>query len=117
MYLRSKKVDIMAFFGNRVAALKKEYADVFEDPNLLGQVAVRMANPGCRQCLAEGECVHCGCKSPDLFFERSMECSGMHWFAMIPSESWKTYAEQSGINVDDDYIKQIRKYGKIVEFK
>jgi len=97
-------------------ALKKEYSEMFV-PEYLDQVSLRMSDPGCRQCLSKGECVHCGCKTPDLFFEKSMECSGGNWFSMIPKDDWVNYKEKSGIVIDQDYIDQIKKYGKIINFK
>lgn len=116
MFLRSKWVWIQSLFIGKVGALKKEYKQVFETPELLEQAVLRMANPGCRQCLKEGECVHCGCKSPDLFFEQNMECSGGNWFGMYPPEFWRRYRDSAKLEINKDYIKQVKKYGKIVKF-
>lgn len=96
-------------------ALRKEYSEMFI-PEYLEQVSIRMSHPGCRPCLEGGECIHCGCKSPDLFFEKEMECSGMNWFAMIPADNWVEYKKESGIIINPDYIDQIKKHGKIIKF-
>lgn len=95
-------------------ALKKEYSEMFV-PEYLEQVSIRMSEPGCRPCLKKGECVHCGCKSPDLFFEKDMECSGGNWKEMIPPKIWNQV--KSSYGVDQDYIDQIKKHGKIIKFK
>lgn len=99
----------------KLKALKQEYEEIFI-PEYLEQVSIRMSNLGCRACLEGGECVHCGCKSPDLFFEKDMECSGGNWFSMIPSNMWEDYKKDSGIEVNDDYINQIKTYGRIINF-
>jgi hypothetical protein len=97
-------------------ALKKEYSEMFV-PEYLEQVSIRMSNPNCRTCLENGECLHCGCKTPDLFFEKSMECSGLNWFSMLDPISWKEHRDSQDIRVDPDYIDQIKKHGKIINFK
>ena len=98
-----------------IKAFKKEYSEMFV-PEYLEQISLRMSHPGCRQCFHAGECTHCGCKTPDLFFEKSMECSGNHWSTMISPEDWNDYKEKAGIEVNQDYVEQIRKYGVIREF-
>lgn len=106
IFLRSRKLKL----------LRKEYSEMFV-PEYLEQIALRMDMSECRQCLAEGECVHCGCRSPDLFYEKDMECSGGNWFTMIPAEDWAEYSKMTGIKPNPDYVAQIKKYGKIIKFK
>lgn len=112
--LNLKKWKIFARYI-KLKALKQEYEEMFI-PEYLEQVSIRMSNPGCRPCLDGGECIHCGCKTPDLFFEKDMECSGGNWLSMIPANMWEEYKKDSGIEVNQDYIEQIKKHGKIVKF-
>ena len=95
-------------------ALKKEYSEMFI-PEYLEQISIRMSHPDCRDCLEAGECVHCGCKTPDLFYEKDMECSGGNWTTMEPPEIWVDLREIYEIN--DDYIRQIKEFGRIIDFE
>lgn len=76
-----------------------------------------MSEPGCRGCIKAGECNHCGCKSPELFYDKNNWCSGEHWNEMIAAESWKEYKEESDIEIDEDYLDQVKKFGTIRKFK
>jgi len=116
MFLRSKKVQVKSSIHGEAQALKDEYHEIFEDRRLLEQVVVRMTSNSCRPCLTGGECVHCGCKSPDLFFERDMECSGLSWFSMVDPDEWDEYKEGSGIIINEDYLRQVMEHGKIINF-
>lgn len=93
----------------------KEYAEMYV-PEYLEQIAYRMSRPGCRPCLEGGECTHCGCKSPELFFEKDNECSGLEWFAMMEKDRWEQHKKDLKLKINQDYINQILKHGKIVKF-
>lgn len=67
------------------------------------QVIYRSTHPGCQQCVRAGECVHCGCKIPELFFEKDMECSGGHWSAMRSPEDWENYKEMLQMTIEPKY--------------
>lgn len=110
--LNPKKWKIFARYA-KLKLLKQEYSEMFI-PEYLEQISIRMSEPGCRPCLEKGECVHCGCKSPDLFFEKNMECSGGNWFAMVPPEMWRDI--RKGYDINQDYLEQIKKHGKIISF-
>lgn len=49
----------------------------------------------CKPCLLAGECTHCGCKAPELFYDKDMVCSGGNWNEMMSPEEWKQY--KSGV--------------------
>lgn len=99
-----------------VDSLKEEYSHIFDKEFALEQVAYRMSQEGCKTCLSDGQCAHCGCKTPDLFFEVSMSCSGGHWAGMMTEDIWSDYKTSVGIEIDPGYLDQIRKFGKIKEF-
>lgn len=113
--LNPKKWKIFARYA-RLKALRKEYEEL-TIPEYREQIVYRMTQPGCRECIAKGECVHCGCKSPELFFDKENECSGMFWFEMLEPDSWITYATEQGIETDPFYLEQLDKYGTIKKFK
>lgn len=99
------------------AKLIKEYSEL-TTPHELEQIAWRMQFRDCRQCIKSGACVHCGCKSPELFYDRSNECSALNWTGMVDKETWDEWkARSSMFHVDPDYIKQIKIYGEIIKFK
>jgi len=81
-------------------------------PEYVEQIAHRMSNVGCRQCLEAGACVICKCNSPELFYDKDFECEGKNWNAMLPPEEWR----ESGIEVDKSYVEQVEKYGRIKKF-
>jgi hypothetical protein len=93
-----------------------EYSEL-STPHQLEQIVYRMSQPGCRECLIDGECHHCGCKSPDLFYDRTNWCSGNHWSAMLSKEDWDDFVRERGVIIDEDYLTQVVKFGKIVDFK
>lgn len=97
-------------------ALNTEYPEL-DVPEYQEQIAIRMAHPGCRACIKSGECVHCGCKSPELFLDKTNECSGGHWFTMIDPEQWPEFKKKAGIEPDPFYLEQVIKLGKVVKFK
>jgi len=85
-------------------------------PEYMDQIALRMAHEGCRTCLENGECFHCGCKSPDLFYEKDMECSGGNWSGMIDKSLWPKIKKDTGVKPNPEYLEQIKKHGKIINF-
>ena len=98
------------------SATLEEYTELW-NPHELEQISVRMSNLECRTCLKAGTCHHCGCTSPDLFYDRTNWCSGQHWGAMVGERLWERHKETYQIEIDPDYMKEIRKHGKIVNYK
>ena len=105
--LNPKKWGIFARYL-KMKALRLEYEEL-SIPEYAEQIVQRMSHPGCRNCIIEGECTHCGCKSPELFFDKSNECSGANWFTMQSPESWR----ESGVEVDPEQVKYLQKHGTI----
>ena len=96
--------------------LLKEYKEL-TNRHELEQIAWRMNFRDCSQCLRAGKCVHCGCKSPELFYDRTNECSAMNWFEMLDKEAWNEFKAIGSVIIDPDYIEQIKKHGEIIKFK
>ena len=113
--LRPRKWKIFARYAI-LKAWKKEYPELHV-PEYVEQIATRMSNPGCRPCVEAGACVHCGCKSPELFFDKDNECSGANWFQMIPPAIWNIKKQLGEVKVDDFYVKQIQEQGKITQWR
>ncbi len=82
-------------------------------PEYREQIAIRMANPGCRECVLAGECIHCGCPSPELFYDKDNRCSEGNFDTMYDPETWR----ETGVKPDPFYLKQIENKGVIKEFK
>lgn len=97
---------------NQMEAWRKEYPHLSERV-YLEQIVYRMSQPGCQPCIAKGECIHCGCKSPELFFEKDNECSGMNWFEMLLPDAWEEFKQMNGIVIDPKDIEQVRKTGRL----
>lgn len=104
----------MRYIANK--AWRKEYEEL-SIPEYVEQITYRMSQPGCKPCVEGKECTHCGCKSPELFFDRSNDCSGMNWMPMVSAADWPEYKKGSAIEIDPDYLAQVKKYGKIIKFK
>ena len=119
MFFRSVRFNNKVKHSDRtfVDELKDEYEEIFSNDEYLEQVVLRMQEPGCRNCLNAEKCHHCGCKTPDLFFEKDMECSGGNWFPMVNKDQWTFFKAGTGLNVDQDYLEQIKTHGKIINFK
>lgn len=97
----------------KMSVLKQEYEEL-NIPEYKEQIVYRMNK--CKTCVKRGECLHCGCKSPEVFYDKINECSGLNWFRMDDPEEWKKHKKQSGINIDPDHMAQLEKYGEIKEF-
>jgi len=67
------------------------------------QIIWRESFADCKRCLKEGQCSHCGCKTPDLFAERDMVCSGGNWTEMLPTAEWNKVKEELGIEIGVKY--------------
>lgn len=91
-------------------ALKQEYPEL-SVPGYVEQIAVRMKK--CPDCTESPTCVHCTCKSPELFYDKDNYCSEERWKEMIPPEEWEEYKKTNGININPKHIKQILKHGVI----
>lgn len=61
------------------------------------QVVYRMSL--CRQCVKNGSCVHCGCKSPELFLDGKNVCSADNWYEMLSPEQWEEFKENTQIQL------------------
>lgn len=113
--LNPKKWKIFArYFFFR--ALKKEYPEL-SVPEFIEQATYRMSHPGCRECVLKGECVHCGCKSPDLFIDKDNWCSGEHWYEMQPPHLWEEFKKMNDIVIDPFYLEQVKKQGIITKWR
>ena len=67
--------------------------------SFIEQVIYRQSFAECKQCLEKGECIHCGCKSPELFYDKEMVCSGGNWQEMKSPEDWNEYKKDIGIEI------------------
>lgn len=67
--------------------------------SFIEQVIYRQSFAECKQCLEKGECIHCGCKSPELFYDKEMVCSGGNWQEMKLPEDWNEYKKDIGIEI------------------
>lgn len=45
----------------------------------------------CSDCLKRGYCEHCGCPTPELFYDRKNSCSGGKWGPMFDAKQWNEY--------------------------
>ena len=54
-----------------------------------------------RQCIAKGECIHCGCGIPDLQLSDDA-CEGNCYPPMMDEKKWNTFKIQHHFNVDVD---------------
>lgn len=111
--LNFRKIKIY-FRYRKLKALKRQYKELVI-PEYLEQMVLRMQNPGCRECIEEHECVHCHCKTPENFYDKHNECSLGNWQPMYPPNVWQKFRHRH--KIDQDYLKQIKKYGKIIKFK
>lgn len=67
--------------------------------SFIEQVVYRQSFAECKKCVEKGECIHCGCKSPELFFDKEMVCSGGNWQEMKTPEDWAEYKKDIGIDI------------------
>ena len=89
------------FLRNEV---RKKSGITIQDEDMIAyceQVIYRLNS--CRPCLEKGECTHCGCKTPDLFFDKDMVCSGGQWPAMKKTEDWESFKEDGMFEVGVKY--------------
>lgn len=98
------------------STLGLEYEE-FSSPAYVEQMVWRMTQEGCRECVNGTKCIVCGCKTPNLFYDRRSECEGMHWGPMMEPEEWVKYKEEHDIIIDVDYMAQLLELGKIETWK
>lgn len=67
--------------------------------SFIEQVIYRQSFTECKRCLKEGACTHCGCKSPELFYDKEMVCSGGNWNEMLPPKDWNEFKSDNGIEI------------------
>lgn len=67
--------------------------------SFIEQVIYRQSFAECKKCMEKGECIHCGCKSPELFYDELMVCSGGNWQEMKSPEDWQEYKKDIGIEI------------------
>lgn len=54
----------------------------------------------CSDCLKAGQCKHCGCLTPHIFFVRENECSGGNWLEMAKTtEEWEQFKKERKIEI------------------
>lgn len=56
----------------------------------------------CKECVGLGKCVHCGCKSPALFYSPTKEDALGRWGRMLGKEEWEYIKTQAKLD-DDGY--------------
>lgn len=94
-------------------AMRKQYPEL-SNTLYLEQIVYRMTREGCQQCILAGECVHCGCISPQLFYDKDNWCSGMHWNEMFDNwKAWNEFKTMNGIVISEEQVKQVRDYGRV----
>lgn len=98
LYLRGKK---RGAEGTLLQIAKYETLVVTNEKlqSFIEQVIYRQSFPECRKCKEKGECIHCGCKSPELFFDEEMVCSGGNWQEMKSPQDWEEYKKDIGIEI------------------
>lgn len=69
------------------------------------QIIYRQSFYECKKCLKNGSCTHCGCSTPDLFFEKEMVCSGGNWNEILPADEWEEFKKDSGIEIKAVYVR------------
>jgi len=63
------------------------------------QIIYRQSFSDCGDCLKNGQCTHCGCKTPDLFYDKEMVCSGGNWNVMLSPDQWEEFKKDLGIKI------------------
>lgn len=54
----------------------------------------------CKDCLKAGQCKHCGCLTPHIFFVKENECSGGNWLEMKKTpEEWEQFKKDRKIEI------------------
>jgi hypothetical protein len=63
----------------------------------------------CRHCLIKGECIECGCTTPNLFFSKSKIDAGGKWEKMLTYSAWEKYKKSNDLTIPDSFemIKDI----------
>lgn len=93
LYSRAKvRQDEGTTFGSEGINIKNE--DVI---SYIEQVIYR--KDLCIDCFQKGECLHCGCKSPDLFLDKDMVCSGNNFQEMMSKEDWEIFKVERNIKI------------------
>jgi hypothetical protein len=54
----------------------------------------------CKECYKEGQCVVCGCRTPDMFYAPKKECPSKEWGEMLSKEEWDKKKGQESIDED-----------------
>lgn len=67
--------------------------------SFIEQVIYRQSFTECKRCLKEGACIHCGCKSPELFYDKEMVCSGGNWNEMLLPKDWNEFKSDNEIEI------------------
>lgn len=108
--LNPKKWGIFArYLKNR--ALKREYPEL-SIPHKREQIVWRMRK--CPECVENGACTVCECRSPELFYDGKNWCSGHRWGVMKETaEEWEAQKKLDDITISEKHLKQLDKYGKL----
>lgn len=70
-----------------------------EMQSFIEQVFYRQSFGECIGCWKNGSCTHCGCKAPELFYEKEMVCSGGNWNEVLPPAEWEEFKKQFGLKI------------------
>lgn len=62
----------------------------------------------CEPCLQNGSCLHCGCKTPNMFYSVRKECGNHLWGEMFhKEENWEKFKQDNNLKFPS--IEEIRK--------
>lgn len=102
-----RKLQIWLFSRKVVTSLFKysdsltEYAEASNHikEQLIWRLEMMKNNESGKQCIAKGECIHCGCGVPDLQLSDDA-CEGNCYPRMMNEQEWNTYKIENHFNVD-----------------
>jgi predicted RNA-binding Zn-ribbon protein involved in translation (DUF1610 family) len=94
----------------KMLALKTEYNEL-RVPEYTEQIVYRMKK--CPDCMESTKCQNCGCKSPELFYDKDNFCSEDRWGKMESPEKWADFKLENGIIINPKYVKDVKKHGVI----
>lgn len=62
----------------------------------------------CQDCLMDGKCRSCGCKTPQLFYAPKKVDAEKRWHTMLPKEFWEKFKEIYEIELPKDFQEIIK---------
>ena len=96
------------FLGSKISDIKYKELTI---PEYREQIVYRMNK--CPNCVENGSCVECGCKSPELFYDKENWCELRRWEEMIRPELWEDYKKLNGITINPQNLKELDEYGEL----